>query len=268
MDNRPIGVFDSGIGGLTVLKELVKELPGEGIIYLGDTARVPYGIRSPETVMRYSIENTSFLVSKGIKMLIVACNTASAVSLEGIRERFNIPVLGVISPGARAAVAATRNKKIAVIGTEATINSDAYTKNIKFLDPAIEVIGLPCPLFVPLVEEGLNDDEIARLVAKRYLSGLVDKEIDTLVLGCTHYPLLKDVISEIVGKDIVLIDSAVETAKEAKGLVQERGLVGNKGANPLRKFYVTDSPERFKRVGERFLGSFIEDIEKIYIGGF
>lgn len=267
MDNRPIGVFDSGIGGLTVLKELVKELPGEGIIYLGDTARVPYGIRSPETVTRYSIENTSFLVSKGIKMLIVACNTASAVSLDGIRERFNMPVLGVISPGARAAVAATRNKKIAVIGTEATINSSAYTKHIKSLSPDIEVTGLPCPLFVPLVEEGLNDDEIARLVAKRYLSGLVNKEIDTLVLGCTHYPLLKDVISETVGKDIVLIDSAVETAKEAKRLIQETEIYGNE-TSVLRKFYVTDSPERFKRVGERFLGQKIDDIEQIYIGGF
>lgn len=267
MDNRPIGVFDSGIGGLTVLKELVKELPGEGIIYLGDTARVPYGIRSPETVTRYSIENTSFLVSKGIKMLIVACNTASAVSLDGIRERFNMPVLGVISPGARAAVAATRNKKIAVIGTEATINSSAYTKHIKSLSPDIEVTGLPCPLFVPLVEEGLNDDEIARLVAKRYLSGLVNKEIDTLVLGCTHYPLLKGVISETVGKDIVLIDSAVETAKEAKRLIQETEIYCNE-KSVLRKFYVTDSPERFKRVGERFLGQKIDDIEQIFIGGF
>lgn len=267
MDNRPIGVFDSGIGGLTVLKELVKELPGEGIIYLGDTARVPYGIRSPETVTRYSIENTSFLVSKGIKMLIVACNTASAVSLDSIRERFNMPVLGVISPGARAAVAATRNKKIAVIGTEATINSSAYIKHIKSLSPDIEVTGLPCPLFVPIVEEGLNDDEIARLVAKRYLNGLVDKEIDTLVLGCTHYPLLKDVISETVGKDIVLIDSAVETAKEAKRLIQTTGIYSNE-KSVLRKFYVTDSPERFKRVGERFLGQKIDDIEQIYIGGF
>ncbi|MFN3480479.1 MAG: glutamate racemase [Thermodesulfovibrionales bacterium] len=268
MDNRPIGVFDSGIGGLTVLKEIIKELPNEGIIYLGDTARVPYGIRSPETVTRYSIENASFLASKGIKMLIVACNTASAISLDGIREKFNIPVLGVISPGARAAVAATRNKKIAVIGTEATINSNAYTKHIKSLAPEMEVIGLACPLFVPLVEEGLNDDEIARLVARRYLSGLVDKEIDTLVLGCTHYPLLKDVIAETVGKDIVLIDSAVETAREAKVLIQERGMGSNKETDPLRKFYVTDSPERFKRVGERFLGGFIKDIEKIYIGGF
>ena len=268
MDSRPIGVFDSGIGGLTVLKELLRELPGEGIIYLGDTARVPYGIRSPETVIRYSFENTTFLVSKGIKMLIVACNTASAVSLNGIRERFNIPVLGVISPGAKAAVEATRNKRIGVIGTEATINSNAYTKYIKSLDPETEVVGLPCPLFVPLVEEGLHDDEIARLVARRYLSGLREKGIDTLVLGCTHYPLLKGVISETVGKDIVLIDSAVETAKEAKRLIKTLGIEGNPEGAPQRRFYVTDSPERFKRVGEKFLGSIIRDVEKVYIGGF
>lgn len=268
MDDRPIGVFDSGIGGLTVLKELIRELPHEGTIYLGDTARVPYGIRSPETVMRYSIENATFLVSKGIKMLIVACNTASAVSLEGIRENFNIPVLGVISPGARAAAQATRNKRIGVIGTEATIQSSAYTKYIKSIDPEIEVIGLPCPLFVPIVEEGLNDDEIARLTAKRYLSGLRDKEIDTLVLGCTHYPLLKDIISETVGREIVLIDSAIETAKEAKRMIQTIGIEANDVPTPLRRFYVTDSPERFRKVGERFLGSAIEDIEKVYVGGY
>ncbi len=268
MDNRPVGVFDSGIGGLTVLKELIKELPEEGIIYLGDTARVPYGIRSPETVMRYSFENTSFLVSKGIKMLIVACNTASAVSLDGLRERFNIPVIGVISPGARAAVKATRNKKIGVIGTEATINSSTYTKHIKTIDPAIDVFGLPCPLFVPLVEEGLTDDEIARLVAERYLSGLSKNGIDTLVLGCTHYPLLKGVIAETVGKEIILIDSAIETAKEAKRLIQTLGINSNSQPSPERRFYVTDSPERFKRVGERFLGSEIKNIEKVNIGGF
>lgn len=268
MDNRPIGVFDSGIGGLTVLREILRELPEEGIIYLGDTARVPYGIRSPETVKRYSFENASFLVSRGIKMLIVACNTASAVSLNDLRERFNIPVLGVISPGARAAVAATRNKRIGVIGTEATINSSAYTREIKTLDPEVDVMGLPCPLFVPLVEEGLTDDEITRLVAKRYLNGLGDKGIDTLVLGCTHYPLLKGIISETVGRDIVLIDSAIETAKEAKRLLQGMDLGSKAGSLPMRRFYVTDAPERFISVGERFLGSRIEEIEKIYIGGF
>lgn len=268
MDDRPIGVFDSGIGGLTVLKELNRELPGEGTIYLGDTARVPYGIRSPETVMRYAFENTSFLVSKGIKMLIVACNTASAVSLDGIKERFKIPVLGVIAPGARAAVAATRNKRIGVIGTEATIKSSAYTKDIRCIDPDIDVIGIPCPLFVPIVEEGLGDDEIARLIAKRYLRGFEESGIDTLVLGCTHYPLLKGVISDAVGKNIVLIDSAIETAREAKRLIQTLGISASPITNPIRKFYVTDSPERFKRVGERFLGREIDDIEKVYVGGF
>ncbi len=268
MDDRPIGVFDSGIGGLTVLRELNRELPGEGTIYLGDTARVPYGIRSPETVTRYAIENTAFLVSKGIKMLVVACNTASAVSLDSIKERFKIPVLGVISPGARAAVKATRNKRVGVIGTEATIKSGAYTKDIKYLDPDIDVRSIPCPLFVPIVEEGLIDDEIARLVARRYLKGFEDSGIDTLVLGCTHYPLLKGVISEVVGQGIVLIDSAIETAREAKRLIQTLGIGANPGAGPLRKYYVTDSPERFKRVGEGFLGREIDDIEKVCVGGF
>lgn len=270
MNDRPIGVFDSGIGGLTVLKEMIRELPWENTVYLGDTARVPYGIRSAETVTRYSFENTGFLVAEGIKLLVVACNTASAVSLDAIKEKVSIPVLGVIEPGAKGAVVATRNKRVGVIGTEATVRSDAYARIIKTIDRGIEVFSLPCPLFVPLAEEGLTDDEIATLVAERYLGNLKDKGIDTLVLGCTHYPLLKGVISRIMGRGVVLIDSAIETVREIKKILCEQAIEGNRAEGtsaPLRRFYVTDATDRFVKVGERFLGQRIEYIEKINVGG-
>jgi glutamate racemase len=262
-ENRPIGVFDSGIGGLTVLKEIVKEMPSEGTIYLGDTARVPYGIRSPETVIRYSLENTRFLFSKDIKFLVVACNTASSVSLDKIKSIVPIPVLGVIEPGAKAAVKATKNKKIGIIGTEATVQSDSYTRLIKAIDKDVEVSAFPCSLFVPLVEEGWTDGEITTLIAEKYLQEIKNKDIDTLVLGCTHYPLLKKVISKIMGERVSLIDSAVEVAKEVKTLLEIYGLNRKQEAKPPRKFYVTDSPVRFTKVGERFLENRIEHIELI-----
>jgi glutamate racemase len=261
--NRPIGVFDSGIGGLTVLKEIVKEMPSEGTIYLGDTARVPYGIRSPETVIRYSLENTRFLFSKDIKFLVVACNTASSVSLDKIKSVVPIPVIGVIEPGAKAAVRATRNKKIGIIGTEATVRSDSYARLIKTIDRDMEVSGLPCPLFVPLVEEGWTDGEITALVAEKYLKEIKNKNIDTLVLGCTHYPLLKKVISQVMGESVSLIDSAIEVAKEVRTMLETSGLSREQEAKPPREFYVTDSPVRFTRVGERFLENRIEHIELI-----
>lgn len=267
MNDRPIGVFDSGIGGLTVLKEIFRELPDEKTIYLGDTARVPYGIRSAETVTRYAFDNTEFLVSKGIKLLVVACNTASAVSLEAVKKLFSIPVMGVIEPGAKAAVRATRNKRTGVIGTEATIGSSAYTRIINAIDPGIDVFGLACPLFVPLVEEGFTDDDIAAMVAERYLKGLKDKGIDTLVLGCTHYPLLKNVISKVMGNSIMLIDSAVETVREIKETLIKYNIANESSDEVSRLFYVTDATERFIRVGERFLGQKIGYIEKINIGG-
>jgi glutamate racemase len=267
MGNEPIGIFDSGIGGLTVVKELKRLLPSEDIIYLGDTARVPYGIRSAETVTRYSFECAEFLMKKGIKLLVVACNTVSAVSLHEIKKIVSIPVAGVIEPGAKAAVDSTRNKRIGIIGTEATIKSSAYKKAINILDSDIEVFGLPCPLFVPLVEEGLTEGDIAKLIAERYLGTLIDGGADTIVLGCTHYPLLKNVIQQVMG-NVTLIDSAVETAKvvrdvlkspELRGKSQEAGVNGQGKI----KFYVTDSPERFVAVGERFLQSRIEDISVI-----
>ena len=264
---RPIGVFDSGIGGLTVLKEIIKGLPDEGTIYLGDTARVPYGMRSPETVMRYSFENTKFLFSKDIKLLVIACNTASSISLNAIKNSVSIPVIGVIEPGAKAAVKVTGNKRIGVIGTEATVKSNSYTKAIKAIDNSIEVFGLPCPLFVPLVEEGWTEGNIVGLIAKKYLEGIKDKDVDTIVLGCTHYPLLKKVIAGVMGKDVKLIDSAVETSRAVKAILDDMGLKREQKGVPFREFYVTDSPERFLKVGENFLGQKIEKIEKITVGG-
>ena len=266
MNNKPIGVFDSGIGGLTVLKEVFRKLPDESTLYLGDTARVPYGIRSAETVTRYSFENTGFLVSMGIKVLVVACNTVSAVSLEEIKGKLSMPVIGVIEPGARAAVRATRNKNVGVIGTEATVNSGAYARIIRAIDASIRVFSLPCPLFVPLAEEGLTDDAIATMVAERYLKNLKEKGIDTLVLGCTHYPLLKDVIGKVMGEGITLIDSATETVSEIKETLVRNDIKGSPSRQPLRKFYVTDAPEKFLKVGERFLGEKIAHIEKISVG--
>lgn len=264
--NKPIGVFDSGIGGLTVLKEIIKELPGEDIIYLGDTARVPYGIRSAETVIKYSFENTKFLCSRDIKLLVVACNTASSVSLDAIKSSISIPVIGVIEPGAKAAVRATQNKKVGVIGTEATVKSSSYTKAIKAIDESVEVFGLACPLFVPLVEEGWTEGNIATLIARQYLDGIRDKGIDTIVLGCTHYPLLKKVIADVMGEGVTLIDSAVETSREIKIILEMLDLKKDESDTLSREFYVTDSPERFLKVGENFLGQKIQYIEKVVLG--
>ena len=262
ISSSPIGIFDSGIGGLTVLKEVLNILPAENIVYLGDTARVPYGVRSPETVERYSFECTGFLLKKGIKLLVVACNTVSAISLTTIRQKLSIPVIGVIEPGARAAVRSTKNRIIGVIGTEATIRSGAYLKAIKALDSRTEVHALACPLFVPLVEEGWTDGLIARQIAEKYLNSLKDKRADTLVLGCTHYPLLKHIIQEVMGT-VDLIDSAVETALVVRDVLNEMELTRAAGPASSVEFFVTDSPDRFIGVGERFLESKIENIEKI-----
>ncbi len=264
---KAIGIFDSGIGGLTVLKEIVATLPDENIIYLGDTARVPYGIRSAETVTRYSFENTQFLLAQEIKLLVVACNTASAISLEAVKKEYPLPVIGVLEPGARAAAAATRTRKVGVIGTEATIASGAYEKAIRRIAPGVEVVSLACPLFVSLAEEGWTDNDVARLVAEKYLSPLRGSGIDTLVLGCTHYPLLKPVISRAVGPGITLIDSATETAKEVAGVLEKLKWRGNGKGEGVRKFYVTDTPARFEKIGKRFLGESLLRAEQVRVGG-
>ncbi len=264
---KAIGIFDSGIGGLTVLREIVLKLPDENIIYLGDTARVPYGIRSAETVTRYSFENTNFLLSQEIKMLVIACNTATAVSLEAVKKEFPLPIIGVLEPGARAAVAATKTRMVGVIGTEATIGSNAYEKAIKRLAPDVAVTSLACPLFVPLAEEGWTDNDVAELVAEHYLGPFRKTGIDTLVLGCTHYPLLKTVIGKIVGPGITLIDSATETAKEVAEVLEKLKWRGNGKGEGTRQYYVTDTPARFEMIGKRFLGDSRLRAEQVKVGG-
>ncbi len=265
---KAIGIFDSGIGGLTVLSELIRVLPEENTIYLGDKARVPYGIRSPETVTRYSFENTRFLLSQEIKMLVVACNTASAISLDAVKSEFPLPVIGVLEPGARAAAAATRSGRIGVIGTEATIASGAYERAIRAMLPRAEVTSIACPLFVPLAEEGWVDNDVAELVAGRYLSPFRGTGIDTLVLGCTHYPLLKPVISKIMGSDITLIDSATETAAEVRSVLEKLNWKkAGSDEGVVRRYFVTDTPARFEKVGKLFLGEGSLAAEQVKVGG-
>ena len=265
--NAPIGVFDSGIGGLTVAKELIKTLHGEDIVYLGDTARVPYGTKSGRTVIAYSRSNTEFLISKGIKLLVVACNTASSVSIPSLRAEFDIPVLGVIEPGAKKAVEVTNKNKIGVIGTPSTINSGAYTKAIENLNPDIEVISEACPLFVPLADEGWVEGEIVEGIAKEYLNPIKDSGIDVLVLGCTHYPLLKNTIQKIVGDEITLVDSAQETASQIKQILVKKDLLNDSKTPSERDFYLTDVSDTFISVAGRFLGEKIDKIEMVDIVG-
>jgi glutamate racemase len=248
---RAIGIFDSGVGGLTVFKQIAELLPRENLVYLGDTARVPYGTKSEITVKRYALEAAEFLVAKGVKMLVVACNTASAVALPALRERFNLPVIGVIEPGARRA-AASRNRRIGVIGTEGTINSGRYPEAIRELLPDARISSVACPLFVPLAEEGWSEHEIARLAAIEYLRPLMGAGIDTLVLGCTHYPLLRNTLERVLGDNVTLVDSGTETAKAVQRFFCEQGLE-HPDSGGLREFYVTDVPARFERVGQSFL---------------
>jgi glutamate racemase len=260
---KSIGIFDSGVGGLTVLKEVVKALPQEDTIYLGDTARVPYGSKSPETVTRYALQVTSFLVKRDIKLLVVACNTASAVSLDALKGHFSIPIIGVIEPGARRAVSVTRTGKVGVIGTSATIQSSAYAKAIKRLNREIEVVTRACPLFVPLAEEGWVDNEVVRLTAQIYLQGLKEEGVDTLVLGCTHYPLLRGIIAETMGNGVQLVDSAEETARTVAETLAGKDLLRPSSERGNHHYFVTDVPAGFIRVGNRFLGGRLGDVYQI-----
>lgn len=262
MKEKPIGIFDSGVGGLTVLKEISILLPNEKLLYLGDTARVPYGIRSSETVIRYSLECAEFLCRKGIKILVVACNTSSSVSLETLKEKLPVPVVGVIEPGVRAALKTTKNGRIGIIGTEATVQSKAYPEKIKSINPRTEVFSKACPLFVPLVEEGILEGPIVDLVIEKYLEEIKKAQIDTLILGCTHYPLLKKSIEKYMGS-IKLVDSAKEVALTVKEALLSKGLINDNKSEGLKTFYVTDAPERFKRIGEIFLNYEINNIFKV-----
>jgi glutamate racemase len=277
----PIGIFDSGVGGLTVYRALHEQLPNERFVYLGDTARVPYGTKSLATVERYAVENARFLAAHGIKMLVVACNTASALALPAIRKALSVDVVGVIGPGARAAAKcgqdgrAPTRRTIGVIATESTVQSGAYTTAIKKADPNAEVIERACPMFVPLAEEGWADNEVTRTIAATYLADLRSK-VDTLVLGCTHYPILCTVIQETVGDDVQLIDSGEATALEVKALLKEKnlarltmptGALARQLGDDLDHFYVTDAAERFARVAERFLGAKPSRLEAVEVWG-
>lgn len=266
MNRRPIGVFDSGIGGLTVVRELLHQLPHESLIYYGDTARVPYGNKSPATVRRYAREILGFLVERGVKMVVVACNTASAHALEELRKVSPVPVEGVIEPGARAAVAASRTGRIGVIGTAGTIASGAYERAIHAHAGAVAVVAKACPLFVPLVEEGWLDHPATKLIAESYLGELAAHDIDALVLGCTHYPLLKPLLAAVLGPGIALIDSAEQTARAVSVELAHSTLHAPKTAEPKVQFVVSDAPDQFKRVGKRFLGERVRDIELVTFG--
>jgi glutamate racemase len=264
LKNRPIGVFDSGLGGLTVVKAIQNELPQEKLVYFGDTARIPYGNKSPDTIIRYSRQIIRFLIAREkVKAVVVACNTSSAWALDVMRKEFKIPIWGVIEPGAFAAVEVTRNGRIGVIGTEGTISSGAYPKAIRRLMPKAKVISKACPLFVPLVEEGKVNDLVAETVVREYLKPLLKEKIDTLLLGCTHYPLLKQTIAKVVGKKVKIVDSANETAWTLYRNLENYGVELSEQASG--KYYVSDLSRKFKEHAQRFLGRPIQKVEKVFI---
>ncbi len=248
--NSPVGVFDSGIGGLTVAREIMRQIPNEKIIYFGDTARVPYGGKSRETITRYSRQIVRFLQAREVKVIVVACNTASAYALDEIEKETDIPMIGVVKPGARVAAATTVNGKVGVIGTEGTIGSSIYSRYIKKINPQVTVTGKACPLFTPLVEEGLWEDPVTDEIAKRYLAELLDIGIDTLILGCTNYPLIRSTVGRIMGEGVSLVNPAYETARELRRLLEEKSLLNDEearlGDNRYR-FYVSDAADKFKR---------------------
>lgn len=254
--NSPIGVFDSGVGGLTVAREIMRQLPNERIVYFGDTARVPYGSKSKETVTRYSRQIVRFLETQQVKAIVVACNTASAYAMEELEKEVDLPMIGVVKPGARAALSATSNKKIGVVATEATISSGIYSRYIEEHDSSVSVIGKACPLFVPLVEEGLWEDPVTDEIARRYLTELIDSGIDTLILGCTHYPMLRSTVGKIMGEGVNLVNPAYETARELKALLAERGLESEHRpglGTELYRFFVSDGAEKFQRFANSIL---------------
>lgn len=262
----PIGIFDSGIGGLTVTGAILHALPGESTLYFGDTARVPYGPKSPETVRRYSLEILHWLVGQGVKLVTVACNTSTAHALEALRAVSPVPVIGVIEPGARAAVRASKTGRIGVIGTAGTIASGAYTRAIHAIAPVAVVEADACPLFVPLAEEGWFDHPATELVAREYLAPMITAKVDTLVLGCTHYPLLKPLLARVMGPGVQLIDSAEETAGAVAALLTERKILQPVGGAVTHRFAVSDDPTRFMAVGSKFLGERLADVEVVALG--
>lgn len=265
--NAPIGVFDSGVGGLTVAREIMRQMPEERMVYFGDTARVPYGNKSQETVIRYSRQIIRFLQTQNVKAIVIACNTATACALEAVEKDLDIPIIGVIKAGAKAAVEATKNGKIGIIGTEATVRSGVYTEIMYEMNPAIEVTGKACPLFVPLVEEGLLHDSVTDEIASRYMSSLKSKYIDTLVMGCTHYPLLRSTLKRIMGEDVSLINPAYETALELKELLEKNNMMCIPGAVPgeQHRFFVSDMAEKFTDFATSILPQDVKETRKINI---
>ncbi len=250
---KPIGIFDSGLGGLTVVKELINKLPQEDIVYFGDTARLPYGSKSARIITQFSFQNTKFLIKQNIKLLVVACNTASSLSLSELENNFNLPIVGVIEPGVKAAVSITKNRRIGVIGTEGTIASQSYVRALRRMDPKIHIFTQACPLFVPLTEEGWMNKDITYMIAKEYLKSLKNKSVDTLILGCTHYPLLKRVITKVMGTEVQLVDSAKATADAVKELLTEKNLLAKGNKEGKCKFFVSDLHTKFMEIGKRFL---------------
>jgi glutamate racemase len=265
--NSPIGVFDSGIGGLTVAREIMRQMPEERIVYFGDTARVPYGNKSQETVIRFTGQIIRFLLTKDVKAIVIACNTATAYALDVVERELQLPIVGVIHAGAKIAAESTRNGKIGVIGTEGTIRSGGYTKAIKSMKPGVEVTGKPCPLLVPLVEEGLLHDSVTDEIASRYLSELKGKYIDTLVLGCTHYPLLRSTIGRLMGPEVTLVNPAYETALELKQILEDKNLICNKEETAEEKhcFYVSDLAEKFTSFASSILPEDVRETKQINI---
>jgi glutamate racemase len=253
-NDRPIGVFDSGVGGLTVVRALTSTLPNENIVYFGDTARVPYGSKSASVVREYAAQDTDILLTHDPKMIVVACNTVSSVALEIVQKRSNVPVVGVIHPGAVAASKTTKNKRVGIIGTRGTITSRAYEHSLRGIDDRIEVVGQACPLFVPLIEEGWEDHLVTETVAKEYLHPLMMATVDTLVLACTHYPLLKPLLQRLMGPSVTLVDSGEAAAQEVSELLRQSGLQNPSPLSPNIQFIVSDIPLKFSEIGERFLG--------------
>ena len=260
-----IGVFDSGVGGLTVTREIMRQLPNENVVYFGDTARVPYGSKSKNNIIRFSRQIIRFLKTKNVKAIVIACNTASALALETVQQEFDIPIIGVIVPGARAAVRETRNCQIGVLGTEATIKSETYTKEIRKLMPEAEVIGKPCPLFVPLVEEGFAKHKITEEVIDIYLSDMRKSEIDTLILGCTHYPLLRSRIMAYFGEKVHIVNPAYETAMDLKKILEEQKIANTSGEPAAYDFYVSDAANKFKNFANSILPYGVDTTQLIHI---
>ncbi|KNY28500.1 glutamate racemase [Pseudobacteroides cellulosolvens] len=265
MDNRPIGVFDSGLGGLTVLKELKCLIPTESVVYFGDSGRAPYGTKSKDTIVKYTFQDIRFLLNQDIKMIVIACNTASACSLKLVKDSFDIPVIEVTEPGAITAVNETKNKKIGVIGTVATISSGVYERAINRLDSSIEIVQKACPLFVPLVEEGWWENDIAFRIAEEYLEPLKKEGIDTLVMGCTHYPMLYNTISKVMGDKVKLVSSALEVTKVVRNILGEMDIMRDERINPVYRYYTSDSVEKFESLGSAILESDIHSAEKVDI---